>query len=58
MENTNRPNVVEVQVLRVGREAPYYAVNVKVNGRAVEYVQFPTRRKAMAASADIANKWR
>lgn len=49
---------VEVQILRIGRERPVYAVNIKVDGRAVEVQNFPTRAKAIAAAGDIANKYR
>lgn len=49
---------IEAQILRIGREGSYYSVNVKVNGVSVESVDFPTRRKALAALGDIANKYR
>jgi hypothetical protein len=49
---------VEVQLLKIGREHPTWSINVKVDGRSVERVSFPSKRAAFAANADIANKYR
>ncbi len=49
---------VEVQICKAGREHPVWSINIKVNGRSVEWTQFPSKRAAFTAAITIADKYR